>query len=575
MKGIKTSNSIVRWALIIVAIVLVNVMAQTTFYRFDLTAEKRFSLNPVTKNMLQKLEDPVLIKFYLDGEMPSGFLRLQREALQMLNEFRAIHRRIEVEIIDPNDIPDRKERSNLMEQLQTLGLSPIQIEMEDAGNSKRITLYPGAIMSYGEKQMPVQLLSGQINMAPEAQINTAIQNLEYTWANALRALSKTQRASIGFVQGLGQLSDRKVADIIRTLSLQYDVSRVDLREFPADSTSGELSLNRQLQRVNRYDAIVIAKPSRPFTDMDKFLIDQFLMNGGKILWCIDPVFADMDSLSNSSEMLAFPMLDEMRISDMLFRYGVRLNTNLVLDKKSSWLSDIQRARPWIYWPLVSARSNHPIAKDLNAIKIEFVSSIDTVMAEGISKTPLLFTSSNCKIVPTPHVVSLEKYYNFPKDEIFANSFVPIAYLLEGEFESIFANRLIPKYGRDEDVPFVSKGKKTAQVVIADGDIIKNQVNITNPNIEKGLPLPLGFDQFTGIQYGNKDFLLNAFDYLLDTENLIQIRSRELKIRLLDASRVREQRNLWIVLNTVLPLVLLVAIGLINTLIRRKKFARKA
>lgn len=575
MKGKKTSNSIVRWALIIVAIVLVNVLAQTTFYRFDLTAEKRFSLNPVTKNMLQKLEDPVLIKFYLDGEMPSGFLRLQREALQMLNEFRAIHRKIEVEIIDPNDIPDRKERSNLMEQLQTLGLSPIQIEMEDAGSSKRITLYPGAIMSYGEKQMPVQLLSGQINMAPEAQINTAIQNLEYTWANALRALSKTQRASIGFVQGLGQLSDRKVADIIRTLSLQYDVSRVDLREFPADSASGELSLNRQLQRVNRYDALVVAKPSRPFTDMDKFLIDQFLMNGGKILWCVDPVFADMDSLSNSSEMLAFPMLDEMRISDMLFRYGVRLNTNLVLDKKAAWLSDIQRARPWIYWPLVSARSNHPIAKDLNAIKMEFVSSIDTVMAEGISKTPLLFTSSNSKIVPTPHVVSLEKYYNFPKDEIFANSFVPVAYLLEGEFESIFANRLIPKYGRDEDVPFVSKGKKTAQVVIADGDIIKNQVNITNPNIEKGLPLPLGFDQFTGIQYGNKDFLLNAFDYLLDTENLIQIRSRELKIRLLDASRVREQRNLWIVLNTVLPLVLLVAIGLINTLIRRKKFARKA
>lgn len=569
----RQTQNFIRWTLIVAVLVLINVLAQMVFTRIDLTSEKRYSLNPVTKSMLKNLEDPVLIKFYLDGEMPSGFLRLKREALQMLNEFRAIHRRFEIEIIDPNSIEDRKERSNLMEQLQTLGLSPIQVEMEDAGSMSRLTLFPGAIVSYGEKQMPMQLLSGQLNVSPESQINGAVQNLEYTIASTIRALASRQKASIGFVQGLGQVADRKIADIVQTLSMQYEVSRLDLREFPGDSVTGEISLNRQLQRVNRFDALVIAKPTRPFTDMDKFLIDQFIMNGGKVLWCIDPVHADMDSLSNASEMLAYPIFDELRIGDMLFRYGVRLNTDLIVDKKAAWLSDMQRVRPWVYWPLITSRSKHPIAKDLNAIKAEFVSSIDTVMAEGIKKTPLLMSSSNSKVVPTPHVVSLEKYYNFPKDEIFPQSFIPIAYLLEGEFESIFANRIMPKMGREEDVPFVARGKSTAQVVIADGDIIKNQVNITNPNIDRGLPLPLGFDQFTGIQYGNKDFLLNVFDYLLDPENLIKIRSRELKIRLLDTSKVREQYNFWVLLNTAGPIVILLLLGLANHLLRKRKYAK--
>jgi ABC-2 type transport system permease protein len=491
----------------------------------------------------------------------------------MLNEFKAIHRRIEIEIIDPNAIENRKDRNNLMEQLETLGLNPVQVEIEDAGSQKRITLFPGAILSYAERQMPVQLLSGQLNVSPEQQINAAIQNLEYTWASSIRALAKRERPLIGFVKGHGELSEKLVADIMTTLSNNYEVGRIDMKEFPVDTITGDISLNKQLQRVNRFDALVIAKPSQPFTDVDKFLIDQFIMNGGKVLWCLDAVHADMDSLSESSEMLAFPMLDELRLNDMLFRYGIRINTNLVMDMKAAWLSDMKSTRPWIYFPLITPRIKHPITKDLNAIKAEFISSIDTVRADGIIKTPLLISSVNAKMVPTPHVVSLEKYFNFPRDEVFNRSYIPMGYLIEGEFESIFANRLMPSMGRKEDVPFRARGKSTAQVVIADGDIIKNQRNIINPNIDRGATLPLGFDQFTGIQYGNKDFFLNVFDYLLDKKNLIQIRSRDLKIRLLDNQRVREERNFWVILNTVFPITLILLFGGINAFWRKRKYRK--
>lgn len=552
-------------------IILLNLVGQRFFLRADLTAEKRYSLNEVTKDILKDLEDPILIKLYLDGEMPADFLRLKREAIQMINEFRAFHRNIELEIIDPNAINKRSDRKNLMEQLETLGLSPVQVEIEESGGDRRITVFPGAILSYAEQQMPVQLLSGQLNVSPEQQINSAIQNLEYTWANAIRSLSRTQRKSIGFISGNGQLSTDYVADIMTTLAQHYDVGKMDIKEFPVDTVSGELSLKKQLTRLNRFDAIVLAKPTKPFNDLDKFLIDQFIMNGGHVLWCIDAVHADMDSLSESPDMLAFPIIDDLRISDMLFRYGVRLNADIVQDLKAAWLSDMKRARPWVYFPLVSPRVKHPITKDLNAIKLQFASTIDSVMADGIKKTPLLLSSANTKVVPTPHVVSLERFYNFPQDDIFAKVNVPMAYLLEGSFSSIYANRIMPKISGSEDVPFLESGKHSIQVVIADGDIIKNQRNVMNPNLERGQPLPLGYDQFTGMQYGNKDFLLNVFDYMLDTQNLIQIRSRELKIRMLDRERVRNERNFWVIINTALPLGFLILLGSINMIIRRKKY----
>jgi gliding-associated putative ABC transporter substrate-binding component GldG len=567
----KKGNYIVQIALWVGVIILVNLVARSYFLRLDLTSEKRYSLNSVTKELLSDIDDPILIKLYLDGEMPADFLRLKREALQMLNEFKAIHRNIELEIIDPNAIDGRKERKNLMEQLETLGLSPIQVEIEESGGDRRLTVFPGAILSYGEQQMPVQLLSGQLNVSPEQQINAAIQNLEYTWANAIRSLSKRERKSIGFISGNGQLTTEYVSDIMTTLSQHYDVGKMDIKSFPVDTITGELSLQKQLTRLNRFDAIVIAKPTQPFNDLDKFLIDQFIMNGGHVLWCIDAVHADMDSLSESPDMLTFPIIDDLRISDMLFRYGVRVNADIVQDLKAAWLSDMKRPRPWVYFPLITPRVNHPITKDLNAIKLEFASSIDTVMAEGVKKTALLISSSNTKVVPTPHVVSLERFYNFPQDDIFAKSNIPLGVLLEGSFKSIYANRIMPKTNANEKVPFTEQGKHSIQVIIADGDIIKNQRNILNPNMERGQPLPLGFDQFTGIQYGNKDFLLNVFDYMLDTKNLIKIRSRELKIRMLDRERLRSERNTWVLLNTALPLLIIVLIGIINSIVRRRKY----
>lgn len=568
----RRSKDFIRFVLVVAIVILLNIIGSLKFFRIDLTAEKRYSLSDATKNLLNNFDEILYVKIYLKGDFPAGFQRLQRESKQMLDEFRAYNPRIEYEFINPDEGEDTKVNEDIKEQLKFKGVKPYQIQVNQKGGSSTSDVFPGALMSYGDKETPVLLLLDQVGVSPVSQINSSIQTLEFTFANAIRRLVVQARPTVGFLQGHGELEPKFVADFARTLYENYDVDKFDIRKYKSDSTGELLSILEQQRRLNRFDALIIAKPKRPFSDLDKLLIDQYAMNGGKLIWLVDAVHAEMDSLTKKSQFLAYPIYDQLRISDMLFKYGVRINTNLVQDAIAGGVSDRTSINKWVYFPLIMPQVKHPITKDLNAVQLNFTSTIDTIIAKGIKKTILMKTSPYSAISPTPHMVNLGKLYNEPPQSFFNKQYLPVGVLLEGKFESAFKNRLLPKENSGQEYSIKEKGDFTQMLVIGDGDIIRNQLSIVDPNIPKGTPLPLGYDQYTGQQYGNRDLLLNAVDYMLDETGLISIRSRELKLRLLNPQKVKAEKSYWRLLNTIVPVLLIVAIGLILTFLRKRKYA---
>ena len=564
-------RDIFRFVLVVAIVILVNIIGSLKFSRIDLTAEKRYSLSPATLDLLKSFDDIIYVKIYLDGDFPAGFQRLQRETKQMLDEFRAYNGKIEYEFINPNEGEDPKVVEQVKKQLQFKGLKPYRLQVNEEGGSKSIDIFPGAIMSYGDKEAPVLLLLDQIAVTPEAQVNSSIQNLEFAFANTIRGLVIRNRPTIGFLQGHGELEPRFVADFARTLNENYDVEKFNIRKFKSDSTGQNLSISQQQIRLNRFDALVVAKPQKPFSDLDKYLLDQYIMNGGKVVWLIDAVHAEMDSLSKKPQFLSYPTYNELRLSDMLFKYGVRINTNLVQDMIAAGVSDSRSINKWVYFPIIMPQVKHPITKDLNAIMLNFASTIDTIITKGVKKTVLLKTSPYSSFSPTPHLVHLQKLYDEPKESAFNKRFLSVGVLLEGRFESVFKNRLIPKNGGGS-LKVKEESEPTQMLVIGDGDIVRNQLSVVNPNIPKGTPLPLGYDQYTGQQYGNKDFLMNAMDYMLDDSGLISIRSRELKLRLMNPGKVRSEKTFWQLINTLVPIGIIILFGFITTFIRRKKYS---
>lgn len=568
----RKSRDIFRFILIIAIIIVLNIIGSIKFFRIDLTAEGRYSLSDATVDLIQSFDDVLYVKIYLDGDFPAGFQRLQRETRQMLDEFRAYNKKIEYEFINPDEGDDPKQIADIKQQLQFKGLKPYRLEVNEQGGNKSLDIFPGAIMSYGEKEAPVLLLLDQFATSPEAQVNNSIQNLEFAIASAIRSLVTQNRPSIGFLQGHGELEPLFIADFAKTLSENYEVDKFNVREFKSDSTGEGLSIQQQQVRLNRFDALFIAKPKKPFTDLDKFLLDQYIMRGGKVIWLIDAVHAEMDSLSQKSQFLSYPTYDKLRLSDMLFKYGVRINTNLVKDLISAGVADRNGVKQWVYFPLIMPQVKHPITKDLNAIRLNFASSIDTIISKGVRKTVLLKTSPYSALAPTPHMVNLSTLYQEQNQQNYTRKFLNVGVLLEGEFESIFKNRILPKDGTGNSLKLIEKSIETQMLVVSDGDIIRNQLNVINTNIPKGTPLPLGFDQFTGQQYGNKDFLLNVMDYMLDESGLISIRSRELKLRLLNPQKTASEKIYWKLINTLIPIGVVIITGIVFTLIRRRKYS---
>lgn len=560
------------WAVLAAVVLAVNVASQWGHFRWDLTAEKRYSLGKSTLALLEQVEEPLLFTVYLEGDLPTGFQRLKRETLQMLNEFRAENRLVQFRLVDPSESEDERDRAEVYQQLRTKGLGAVQVEIKEKNGVRNVELFPGAVASYGDKETVVLLLTEQFAVAPEAQINASVQNLEYALANSLRQLVLQDRPRVALLEGHGELPRPKSASLEYELSKNYAVERFNLREFVVDSTTQQLSLVQQQLRLNTFQLVVINKPTQPFSDLDKWLLDQYVMSGGKVIWAVDAVHAEIDSLSRAPEFLAYPQWDALRLSDQLFGYGVRVNTSLVQDLVAGGVNDRRAVHRWVYFPLLMAQTKHPISKDLNAVRVEFGTSLDTVAVPGVKKTVLLQSSPYAKRQATPSVVSLRTLYEEPAEATFQDRLLPMAVLLEGKFPSVFKNRIAPKNEAGKLIPLLSESKPTQMVVVADGDLAKNQLNVVNPNLARGIPLPMGYDQYTDMQYGNANFVLNTVDYLLDSQGLIGVRSREVKLRLLDAQRVTREGSFWKTLNTVLPLAMVALGGFLFRLNRKRRYS---
>ncbi|MBO7617696.1 MAG: gliding motility-associated ABC transporter substrate-binding protein GldG [Bacteroidales bacterium] len=572
-------NQIVAFLVTVAIVVLVNVIGSYVFTRFDLTSEKRYTLSPTTKEILNDLNDYVYFKVYLEGDFPAGFKKLRRETKEMLDEFRAYSKFIDYEFINPSESTDPAERNETYKQLYQAGLNPTDMVVKNSdGSSKQMVIWPGALVSYrNNTEIPIDLLENQIGQSSEQALNASMQNLEFRLIDAVKKVTRLMKPNIAFIEGHGELNEQEVYDITQTLSQNYNVVRLEIDGKIDALMHRTQDEEKEVKAFPSYDAIIIAKPTQPFDERDKFLIDQYIMHGGKVLWMVEPVYATMDSLQSQESTIGIDQ--DLNLDDMLFKYGVRLNRDLLLDLTCAALpirtgqvagqAQLEFFR-WYYFPLLQAASEHPMVRNMNAIKADFVSSMDaTTSANGIEQIPLLKTSDYTKVSGAPVFITLAMLRQSPDKRMFASKGRNVAYLLKGSFPSLYANRIPQEIAEDNGMQFMEESKPTAMIVVSDGDLIRNQIDIKTRK-----PLPLGFDQYTQNTYANKEFIENAIGYLVEGEGMIDIRSRELKVRLLDAAKIDQERTKWQVINTLVPIALIVVLGFVMALIRKKKYSKK-
>jgi ABC-2 type transport system permease protein len=547
----------------IAAIVLLNLVGSFLFKRFDLTTEKRYTLSSATIELLKNLDDIAYFKIYLEGDnLDANYKRLRNETKEMLDEFRVYAGdNIQYEFVNPSQSPDKNQRFEVYTLLSKKGLLPTTLSETGKDEVTQKILFPGAIITYKERETPVQLLKPQLGFSQEVNINSSIQGLEYEISNAIRKLAVIKKPKVAILAGHGELSEIWLRDFIKSLDEYYEVSLN--------------KINENIKGLENKDALIIAQPDSAFSEKDKFVIDQFIMHGGKVLWMIDPIYANMDSLRDKPVMFGLPI--ELNLEDQLFKYGVRLNTNLIMDVQAAPIPMItgnvgnqsQRSLlPWYFFPLAFPISKHPIVNNLNAVKFDFASTIDTVNSKNVQKTILLTSSKYSRALNAPVRISLEVLRKEPEEKLYNKSFMPISVLLEGNFESLYKNRIPPAIANDSVIDFKSSSLTTKMIVIADGDVCKNQVQKNTQNV-----YPLGYDRFSGQTFGNKNFLLNCMNYLLDNSGLISVRSRELKLRLLDKKKAEENKSAIKIASTTIPILIIILIGIAQYILRKNKYSK--
>jgi ABC-2 type transport system permease protein len=530
--------------------------------RLDLTADKRYTLSQATKDALRRQASVIFIKVYLEGEMPVGMRPLQRAVKDMLDDMQAYAGgQLQYEFVDP---AVGRQKEAFYRNLLRKGLLPHTVQEKNAkGGVTQIDLFPGALVSLDGKQRGVNFLQLNRSISTEENINNAIQNLEYIFISAIEELGRKELEKIAFIDGHGELSAAQVADVAQELAAYYRVSRITL--------SGDVSA------LNGYALAVVAKPTRAWSEADKLVVDQYIMRGGKVAWFIEPVMVHEDSLSNGH--LTFGIVNDHNLNDMLFRYGVRVNANVVQDLQCALIPvNVAPAgmpakfspMPWTYYPLLFPSPDNPISRNLNVVKTEFPSTIDTLPGAGASKQVLLSTSPRSFVKSAPFYVGLEQVVNDIDTRLYSKGELPVAVLLQGEFSSIFRHRVLSSYNNGRPFSFADKSARTAQVVVADGDVIRNDVTAS------GSALPLGYDRYTGqVLYGNKEFVKNVLAYLLDDGGLMALREKVVTMRLLDRARVVHERSAWIAANTVAPLALLTLGGVTFVIRRKRRYGRAA
>jgi len=530
---------------ILLALVVANLLMQHVVVRWDMTNDQRYSIAPTTKELLQQLDAPVQITILLDGELNAGFLRLQRATIELIEE---------LGVVKGTEISYRISTENIPQ-----GITPTLIhERTHKGQTAQTTIYPYALITYKGRTTIVELLRNNRGLSGEENLNNSIENLEFAFVEALHALTRNEVEKIAFLEGHGELDERDVYDLSQALSYYYQIDRG--------------TLGNQTGVLDEYKAVIIADPQQPFSESDKYILDQYLMQGGRILWVVNGVRFSSETLSQSGMTPVIPL--ELNINDMLFRYGVRVNPVLVQDLQCLPLpvdvsTDPQQPNwqpmPWTYAPLLLTSQASPITRHLMQVSATMASAIEFVGGEdGLKKTTLLATSSNSKLTTTPAKVDLSLFNGAEQD--FQYAFIPVAASIEGVFTSLFAH-LLPPEDVELHAPLRKQSQATKQVVVAAGSTIRNEW-------QQGQPLPLGYDRYTQTQFGNRDFMVNAVLYLTDDTGWMSLRQKQITLRLINDQRAREARITAQVISIIIPLLILSLVGIGVTIVRRQKYTKR-
>ncbi|MBP1640089.1 MAG: gliding-associated putative transporter substrate-binding component GldG [Bacteroidetes bacterium] len=552
-------------AVVVVAIAALSLASHFLFFRLDLTSDKRYTLSPATKKLMKSLEEPVQINVYLDGDLNAGFLRLKRSCKDYLEEFKVYAgKNIQYQFVDPTKTASGTDAEAYYASLEKRGMKATMVYEKDAdGKAVRKIIFPWAEIISHKDTLLVNLLTNVQGRSGEENLNASVEGLEYQLTDAIRVLNVKETRKIAFLEGNGELPEPEVYDATTALSRYFQVDRGALGNDP--------------KALDPYKVVIVAKPVASFSENEKFILDQYIMRGGSILWLIDGSRIDNNYLAQTGQATIAPL--DVNLADMLFGYGIRINPDIVQDVQcASMPVNVSRPgdepqfkpMPWFYQPLLLTSPYHVVTRNLASVKANFASSIDFVGVDTlIKKTALLATSNASHVLAPPAMVDLKQMPDPRDHDYFQFQNIPVGGLLEGSFTSAFANRMVPE-GIIQPVSILRKSKTTRMIVIANGDIIRNEVHGTGNNMQI---LPLGFDSYANRQYGNRDFIVNAVLYLCGDDHWLELRSRVVPLRLLNNMATTEGRIMWQITNLVIPLILLALFAAVFFLLRRRKYSR--
>lgn len=566
MSRSRRTQALLQFGLFAGILVFVNILANTYYSHLDLTEEKRFTLTKPTKTLLRNLKERVYVRVLLDGEFPAGFKRLQTATKEMLDDFRSESGYLDYQFENPS-LGTVEEVNERRKALAEEGIMPFNLRVADLGESSQQLIYPVAVFHYNGRQMVVKLLENNSpSLSPDEVINNSVTLLEYKFANVIKKIKTPQRPVILFTRDHGELNELQTADLERGLKQFYDTDRISL-----DSV---VQLSPETCAL-----LVVAKPRGPFSEKDKFKLDQYTMNGGRILWLLDQMDASLDSMGLASKFISTPY--NLKLEDMLFKYGVRINSDVVLDLQCTKIPlqiGVVGNEPqyqlfdWYYHLAVQPEGTHPVVKNLDRVEFRFASSMDTLRTKTpIQKTVLLRSSQYSRLQFNPVELNFEILKYDPDPAKFEKGNQNLAVLLEGSFPSAFENRVSEELltgMKQLGMEYKSASIPTRMIVVSDGDVASNFVR----DVEKKQTLPLGFNRFENMTYANKDFIINAIEYLIEPNGVIEARSKEVKLRLLDSVRAKDEQNFWRGLNLAFPLVFLIAFGWFFNWLRKRRYA---
>lgn len=559
MNFIKKYRFLFAWGIVLIVVTVFN---KSLHYQWDLTQDKRFTVSDVSKQVLSGINDTITVDVFLQSGINPGFNRLHQSCYDLLFTLKRSSKHFKINLIEVDKLKSNA-LENFKAKVERFQFIPINVVEEDnKGKLTQKSVFPYALLSTGKYSTPINLLENDQNKSSEENLNESVQLLEYKFLDAIRIVTSSKDRRVAFLEGNGELTEAEVYDITESLSQYYSVDRG--------------SINGLVGVLDAYEAIILASPKKAFSEEQKFVLDQYIMQGGKVLWLLNSSTVSADSLRSAGKTLAFH--NDLNLEDMLFTYGVSVNADLILDLQCAEYP-INTATagspakftqvPWQYAPLFSSLQTHPITKNLKPVKGEFVSSLRPLEAkQDVKSTVLLRTSAQTNVLKLPVEVDLSMLEEGLDSRYFNLKYIPTAVLLEGEFQSVFQNRLIPKGTKLNASKFLSSSKPTKMLVVSDGDIIKNEIRNTARGTQV---IPLGYDIYRRKEmYGNKEFLMNATNYLTDDAGLLNLRMRKSKAVLLDKVEITEKRAFWQLINVVLPLIVLLLMVLIFSFLRKKR-----